>query len=155
MGFLTNMSRLEKTLLAGIAAGFLVKLAVSATALKTTFDFPERNLKLRYFTENTDTQKNRCGDGIRYRLFIEAQLDEYKVLAAYLDCGNKGYLNELDSYFDYYRCISVQGTTFKAVQHDQCNNFVPLSSIDQSSFFSDAKKQYQELLSLLREREEK
>ena len=154
MGLLTNMSRLEKTLLAGIVAGFFVELA-AANAPKTTFDFPERNLRVHYYTETTDKEKNRCGDGVPYRFLVEAQLDNDKPLAAYLDCESKGYLDEWDIYLDHYRCISVQGKNFKNVQHPLCHGFAPLSSINELSFFSNAKSQYKELLGLLGSKQEK
>ncbi|MCH9030385.1 MAG: hypothetical protein IH819_12460, partial [Bacteroidetes bacterium] len=94
----------------------------------------------------TDPNPDKCEGDSKYKLMIEQRLIPHEVIAAYLDCDNKGYIGFSDGYANYESCITFYRSEIGRIT--DCEASSP-SIIGEDALVEAANNRYQELTSLV------
>lgn len=103
---------ISQKLLLGLALGYVAIRAPDFFREQTIFDFPERNLRITYQTNETNGSVRKCGDSASYNFIVEQELSTKRILAHYIDCNANGMFksgDKEDEYRDFYNCWRVTG----------------------------------------------
>ena len=93
-----------------VSLGYFAPRVSAYFSEQTVFDFPERNLRITYQTNETNGSVRKCGDSASYNFIVEQELSTKRILAHYIDCNANGMFkpgDKEDEYRDFYNCWRV------------------------------------------------